>query len=363
MASPPLARPGRGRAAVARSAGGQPGVELFLARAREVQPDFALTPYLAPDVAEIIRRLDGIPLAIELAARARRRPHSGRDRAAPRRPLRPPGYPAPPGGSAAPLASIGARPQPRAPRAKRSGPYSGGSRSSPGPFAAEAAGAVCSSPHLPSERVRQLLDRTGREVARDARRERSRRHASVPAARDDPHLRERAARDARASSRGCGRPTPRYYLALAEKAEPELTGREQERFFERLEHEHANLRAALEFSLAEGRDEWALRLSAALTLFWRVRGHFERGPGTAGRRARLEQRRPAWPEGEGAVGRGLPDAYGRGSLRQRRSRSSRASPDSRRSATRPVRRAHCCCSETRVSSRATAVRSSCSGEA
>src|SRR5262249_20302183 len=43
-------------------------VLLFAERARAVRPDFAVTPELAPTVAEIVRRVDGLPLAIELAA-------------------------------------------------------------------------------------------------------------------------------------------------------------------------------------------------------------------------------------------------------------------------------------------------------
>jgi len=73
-----------------------------------------------------------------------------------------------------------------------------------------------------------------------------------------------------------------YFLALAEAAEQELKGRNQLEWLGRLEQEHDNLRAALEWALEGDRaapdvGELALRLSGALRWFWRMRGHFHEG--------------------------------------------------------------------------------------
>jgi len=72
-----------------------------------------------------------------------------------------------------------------------------------------------------------------------------------------------------------------YYLALAEEAEPELAGPRQAMWLERLEREHDNLRAAMQWLLeqegTEQRREMALQLGGALLRFWEVRGHWSEG--------------------------------------------------------------------------------------
>jgi non-specific serine/threonine protein kinase len=69
-----------------------------------------------------------------------------------------------------------------------------------------------------------------------------------------------------------------YFLALAEEAELRLRGPEQRAWLDRLEAEHANLRAALEWSLTEDQQsDAALRLSGALAWFWVSRAYISEG--------------------------------------------------------------------------------------
>ena len=72
-----------------------------------------------------------------------------------------------------------------------------------------------------------------------------------------------------------------YCLALAEQAELELGGPQQAAWLDRLEREHDNLRAALSWTVEQGETqkstEMALRLGGALRPFWWGRGHWSEG--------------------------------------------------------------------------------------
>ncbi|MEZ4564010.1 MAG: tetratricopeptide repeat protein [Thermomicrobiales bacterium] len=68
-----------------------------------------------------------------------------------------------------------------------------------------------------------------------------------------------------------------YYLALAEKAEPALVGPEQSAWLSRVETEHDNLRLALAWLRDHGTSEDYLRLGGALAGFWEIRGRLSEG--------------------------------------------------------------------------------------
>src|SRR5437867_4234226 len=67
------------------------------------------------------------------------------------------------------------------------------------------------------------------------------------------------------------------FLGLAERSQPHLQGPEQKRSLDLLELEHDNLRAALETTIARAMGDEACRLISALWRFWQVRGHLVEG--------------------------------------------------------------------------------------
>ena len=70
----------------------------------------------------------------------------------------------------------------------------------------------------------------------------------------------------------------RYFLTMAEEAEPQLTGGDQEAVLGQLEMEHDNLLAALAWAAAPGGDALSgLRLAGAVWRFWYVRGYLSEG--------------------------------------------------------------------------------------
>ena len=74
-----------------------------------------------------------------------------------------------------------------------------------------------------------------------------------------------------------------YFLTLAEESEPRLGGPEQVAWFERLETENDNLRAALTWAIDHGDAELGLRLAQSLRPFWYARGHYLEGRGWVAR--------------------------------------------------------------------------------
>ncbi len=271
---PPLALPKLARATSAEALGQYAAVALFIQRAVAVRSDFRLTGGNAPAVAEICRRVDGLPLAIELAA-ARVRllaPQALLDRLERRLPLLTGGARDLPARQQTLRNAIAWSYDLLAPAEqalfRRLGVFVGG-------FTLEAAEAVCQV-----EARLDTLDSLGSLMEHSLLR-------SAEALDGEPRfgmletIREYALEQLETSGEASEvrRRHAEFYLALAEHAEPRIrSGREQREWLARLEVEHDNLREALDRSLAAASGvETALRLAGTLRWFWWTRGHLTEG--------------------------------------------------------------------------------------
>ena len=247
-------------------------VRLFVERARAVKPDFSLTDANAPAVAEICARLDGLPLAVELAAaRTRLLPPRGiRDRL----------------GNSLKLLRGGARDLPARQQTLRGAiDWSHGLLEEDerklfrrlsvfsGSFALEAAEEVCRAEGgLDAlEGVESLLGKS--LLRRQEKPDGESRLCMLQTIRE--YALERL-EDSGEAEEVRGRHAE-YYLALAEEAEWELNGPRQAMWADSLETDHDNFRAALSWSFGGGAAESGPRLANALWWFWYLRGHYGEG--------------------------------------------------------------------------------------
>jgi non-specific serine/threonine protein kinase len=248
-------------------------VRLFVERARAVVPAFVLTEANAAAVVDICRRLDGLPLAIELAAArvGALAPQQIAARLDDR--FRPE------------TESAGGRP-PRhqtlralldwsydllAPAEqallRRLSVFAGG-------WDLEAAEAVCGTDGFEAADVLDLLL---------ALVDKSLVVAEVQPAVDRYRLLESVREYADEKLETAGEATvvqdrhATYLLQLARTARRALVGPAQAEWVQRLEMEHHNLRAALARMLAAGDADTALRLCGLLSMFWYIRGHYREG--------------------------------------------------------------------------------------
>lgn len=257
-------------------------VRLFVDRAVALRPSFAVTNENAPAVVEICARLDGLPLAIELAA-ARIKILSAEAMLAKLQ-------------NRLKLLTGGERDLPeRQQTLRRAIEWSydlldaqeqalfrriaafSGSRS------LEATEAVCNTasetnagPLLPLdidtvEGVSSLVDKNLLQQAAFLGSETRFRMLETI----QEYAREKL--DESAEGRLLQLRHAEYFLLMAQQAEPELRGPKQVEWLERLEAEHDNFRWALKLAVEQDREETALLMGSALMPFWRMRGHFSEG--------------------------------------------------------------------------------------
>ena len=248
-----------------------PAVELFVARAQAVLPRFppgAQKDDVFPAVAELCRRLDGLPLAIELAA-ARSAVLSPRALLARLN-------------SSLDLLVHGARDAPERHRTLRAAiawseelladaeqsvfrklaVWVGGCTQSAAESVAPAATLDCLTSLVDNGLLRLVQQSDGEP-----------RWTMLETIREYALERLEAAGEAHATRRE----QATWCLALAERAEPHLRDAYQATWVDQLEREHGNLGTALDWASQTGETEVGTRLAAALGGYWLLRGYLDEG--------------------------------------------------------------------------------------
>jgi predicted ATPase/class 3 adenylate cyclase len=233
------------------------GVDLFTSRARAVDPDF-----VADDaVSEICRRLDGLPLAIELASARVKALSTAQILVRLEQRL--------------PLLTGGPRDRPERQRTLRAAIEWSHDLLSPAEqrlFAQLAVFRDGCTVEMAEKVVAADLDTLQSLVEKSLLQHRDDRFWMLETIREYATERLEASGDAEE----LGRRHAEQFLALAEEAEPYLR-RDSPEWADRLEREHDNLRAALDWAEAAGESELVLRLAGAVSRFWYLKSHFAEG--------------------------------------------------------------------------------------
>lgn len=266
-----LTLPARARTVSAAAAAEFEAVDLFCERARAADPAFTITDANAAAVIEICERLDGIPLAIELAAARVRAlsPQQIAERLDDRFRLLT-------GGSRTVMPrhqtlraaidwSFDLLPDTERSVLWRLSVFSGA-------FALEAAEAVCVGPGVGPEEV---IDHVTRLVEKSLVNRQEQRYRLLETVRG--YARERSLEAGEAA--GAYHRHRDWYLGLVRRAAPAFfRGPELAAWLDELEAEHDNLRTALSWSLNEpGGATAALELASGLWRFWEIRGYLREG--------------------------------------------------------------------------------------
>jgi predicted ATPase/class 3 adenylate cyclase len=248
-------------------------VQLFTDRALAVQPSFRVTEENAPAVAAIIARLDGLPLAIELAAT--RTKVLSPEQILPRLEQR------------LSILTSGARTLPERQRTLRGAiAWSHDLLDAPeqrlfaclsvftGGWNLESAEVVCEPQELGSDVLDGLTSLVDKSLVRGTEAASGPiRFSMLETIREFGQEQLQAGDDIDVTRRRHAE----YFLDLALEAEPHLTAEDQGEWLDRCDQEHPNIRAALRWAVEAGEADRAQAVAGALWRFWHQRGHLDEG--------------------------------------------------------------------------------------